>query len=134
MLMLPWAMAFSADWQMISQAAEYIRMIDAETVTASKTYTKAWTMTTYWSEQTTRGYPAVKYRSVKELSYFNCRERTAFTAQAVFYEREAGEGEPRHSVIDSVAASKFTDVVPDSVGEANLQTACSMTKMAKRKG
>jgi hypothetical protein len=37
-------------------------------------------------------------------------------------------------VIDSVAASKFTDVVPDSVEEANLQTACSMIKMAKRKG
>ncbi|MCS0615190.1 hypothetical protein NX783_20820 [Massilia kyonggiensis] len=109
-------------------------MIDLETVARSKGYVKAWTMTTYWSEQTTRSYPIVKYRSVKELSYFNCGDRTAFTAQAVYYEREAGEGEVRHSVIDSIATSKFSEVVPDSVGEANLRTACSLTKAAKRMG
>lgn len=132
--MFSWNVAVAADWQTVSQAPEYVRMIDVETVTLSKSYVKAWTMTTYWSEQTTRDYPTVKYRSVKELSYFNCRERTAFTAQAVYYEREAGEGEVRHSVIDSVAASKFADVVPDSVGEANLRTACSLTKSNKRAG
>ena len=131
-LMLPWNVAVSADWQTVSQATDHVRMIDLETVTRSKGYVKAWTMTTYWSEQTTRGYPIVKYRSVKELSYFDCGGRMAFTAQAVYYEREAGEGEVRHSVINSVAASKFSEVVPDSVGEANLRTACALTKAVKR--
>jgi hypothetical protein len=124
----------AVDWQTVSQTAENVRMIDVDTVSKSKAYTKAWTMTTYWSQQTMRGYPAAKYRSLKELSYFNCRERSVFTAQVVFYEREAGEGEVQHSAADSVAVSKFTEVVPGSVGEANLLLACALSKSPRGKG
>lgn len=130
---LPCSAAFAADWQTISQGADYVRLIDVETVITSKGYTKAWTMTTYWVEQTTHGYPTAKYRSVKELSYFNCRERTSFSPQVIYYEREAGEGEVRYSLIDSVAASKFSEVVPGSIGENDLRTACALSKSTSKR-
>lgn len=131
--MLPLAPASAVDWQVTSQSTEQVRMIDLDTVTTSKGYVKAWTMITYWSEKTTLEYPRVNYRSVKFLTYFNCRERTAFSPQTVYYAQEAGEGEVRHSHAAPVRPADFVDVVPGTVGETDLQTACALTRSARKR-
>lgn len=87
---------------------------------------KAWFMFSYDSEKTQRAYPFKKYQSGKQLNNFKCREKSSAVVQGVYYSKEYGTGEVVDSESIDPAKVRYDDVVPDTIGEAMLDAACSI--------
>jgi hypothetical protein len=114
--------AFAADWQFLVQSSTgSLVEIDASSIArVDGTTKKAWFRET---EPTPKKFPlsSDSYKETKSLVHFRCAERTSATAQKIHY-TEAGEV-VRSSVV-AKADMFFADVVPDSIGEEMLNTAC----------
>lgn len=64
-------------------------------------------------------------RSEKDQIYANCQDGTLASNQQLFYSNLDGSGKVIQSTAVIPATLKYLDIVPDSVGEMMLNTACS---------
>lgn len=100
--------------------------LDTMSVHFAGSHAKAWLMFDYQTDQTIQGtYPAKSARSLKELDLFNCDQGTSVTVQVLWTSMTNGAGEVVYSNSIPPETARYTDVVPDSVGEAILNAVCS---------
>jgi hypothetical protein len=103
--------------------------VDIGSVSTKGVHMKAWLRWEYEKDQVVEARPNNKrYRSSKELNYFNCQERTSAIVQAVYYPDPLGKGPVVASASIEPAQATFTDVVPGSVNASILAFTCRMRR------
>ena len=119
-------LANAACWEKFATSKdESIYFIDACSIAVDGIYKKAWFKTELQiPEENSDGKT---YDSTKKLYYFNCKNRKSALAQFTHYYID--------NVVNSasikIEKNAFDEVVPDSIGEAMLERACS-TKITKK--
>ncbi|MGB7196073.1 MAG: surface-adhesin E family protein [Collimonas pratensis] len=119
--------SFASDWQQITSTETSVIAVDKQSITTSKGFRnrKAWITYDSTVAKLTTGYPAKPYFSMVQLEYFDCSERTAAAVQQIAYSGQTRTGEIVKVLNIPLSAAEFTEVVPDSVGEATLAYVCS---------
>ena len=119
-------LANAACWEKFATSKdESIYFIDACSIAVDGIYKKAWFKTELQiPEENSDGKT---YDSTKKLYYFNCKNRKSALAQFTHYYID--------NVVNSasikIEKNAFDEVVPDSIGEAMFERACS-TKITKK--
>ena len=102
-----------------------IHYIDACSIAIDGVYKKAWFKTELQiPEENSDGKT---YDSSKQLSYFNCKNRKSALAQFTNYYID----DVVNSSSTKIEKSAFDEVIPDSIGEAKFERACSTKKTKK---
>lgn len=119
-------LANAACWEKFATSKdESIYFIDACSIAVDGIYKKAWFKIEL--EIPEDNLDGKKYDSTKKLYYFNCKNRKSALAQFTHYYID--------NVVNSASTklekNAFDEVVPDSIGEAMLERACS-TKITKK--
>ncbi len=119
--------AIGADWVFATQGTDSTRhFIDGESVVRGKGgVAKAWILAEYQSPQEIDGK---RYYSTKNLYLFDCANRTVALKQSTSYSQT---GEVVSSVGLDERELKFSDVVPESIGETWFQLACGKVAIEK---
>lgn len=117
--------AGASDWKAVSGNSEVQVLVDAQSVAISGSLRKAWFTYTYETAQKTNSYPEKTYFSYKLLSYYNCREKTTASSYIVYYSEQFAAGMTVETTSVAKEKMSFVDVVPDSIGEANMNYVCS---------
>lgn len=104
-----------AEWELVGSSGDLEVYID-RVEKIDDTSIKFWSLYSYKSKNSKGA------RSSKEKNLGNCKELNSSTTYMVAYSESMGTG----SVVDSkeIILPSFTPVVPDSVGETSLVTAC----------
>jgi hypothetical protein len=125
-------MAFShshaADWKLVNKSDTVAAYFDEQGIARTQNKIKVWVLWDYVSPQKTDSSPQKQYLSLKELSYYDCAERTRAPVQAVFYPGPFGTGESVETTVRDPSKVLFVDVVPDTVGESMLDRACAIAR------
>lgn len=119
-------LANAACWEKFATSKdESIYFIDACSIAVDGIYKKAWFKTELQiPEENSDGKT---YDSTKKLYYFNCKNRKSALAQFTHYYID----NVVNSASTKIEKNAFDEVIPDSIGEAMLERACS-TKITKK--
>ena len=116
----------AADWQLTTEANSGDTFyMDFSSIAPVGTYRKAWVQINHQNQLETDGYPKKKYQTTRLLYYFDCQAKTLSTFQTVRYGEKFAGGEVVESKSFKFNSKDLEDVVPDTVGEAVMQTACT---------
>jgi hypothetical protein len=110
--------AFSAEWLLIEPGQCRRVFVNPESISTKGAYRKAWFRMDYEKDQYLHSDPSKGYRSSKRLMYFNCQDRTVASVQAIFYSEPLGVGALVGSESVDSASATFTDVAPETLGQA----------------
>lgn len=120
----------ASDWATFGETSLSIWYLDKESIASVDGKMKAWFLVDFKDEQT--AYNGKKYKSTKQLSYFDCPSKTSALVQEAFFTDQFGEG----TIADSYSLNKknleFTDVIPDSIGESMLKFVCQSVPKKKK--
>ena len=124
----------ASDWQFLgnSTAPEGEILIDKDSIRFTGDTAKAWSKWVYAVPQELAGaYPKKTYQSDKILRIYNCAAKTSAVKQIVYYATADGEDamdtlQVKDSELD------FSDVIPDSIGEAQLDWVCQQKPAHRR--
>jgi hypothetical protein len=131
-LLLGSNLAMAADWNPIGETSDSTWYIDRQSLGTSDGKAKAWFIVDLANERT--DYAGRKFKSSKELVYFDCSARTSATLYHLTYSDQLGEGNTVWSSSVDKKNVTYLDVVPDSIGETLLDLVCSsVPKPQKRK-
>jgi hypothetical protein len=97
--------------------------MDSTSISPRGKYVKAWFMYSYPDERADA--LGRKHRSYKALTLFDCKERTSATQLAIYYAEPTGSGTVAWTDSVDFDTMKFRDVVPESIGENNLDLICT---------
>lgn len=117
--------AHAANWVIASWADSVVVLVDTTSIVKNGHHRKAWLRWDHTQEEETSDYPKQKYRSAKSLTYYDCTQRTSMNVQRTIYAGEQGTGSSLGSYSTKFNSSDMSEVVPDSIGEANLNFVCS---------
>jgi hypothetical protein len=107
--------AFSAEWLLIEPGLERSASVNPQSISANGAYRKAWFRFDFDKDQHVADDPSKGFRSVKNLYYFNCQDRTVSSVQTVLYAELLGKGVPVGSTSVGVAGAAFTEVMPGTL-------------------
>ncbi|MCA8326193.1 surface-adhesin E family protein [Burkholderia cepacia] len=123
--------AIAASWAPIADGLIPQIYVDTASIRHEGKYTKGWFLSTYLEPQknqaptyTATGTLIKPYLSEKSLLVADCAARTSTTLQLWRYSGERGTGEVVESQTVKMYPQNFTDVVPDTIGEAMLNRLC----------
>jgi len=122
----------AANWVSIGGNGTTEAFIDKQSLRRTGQKVKVWSKWEYSEPMEVRAsYSKKTYLASKELDIYDCSERTSLTTQQTLY------GTPdMDSVVGSFSSPDFphlySEVVPDSIGEAILEFACKETAHTKR--
>lgn len=117
-------MACAANWAAVGYATggNPILSVDRSSIVRVGSSVKYWTKQEYAQSQLLENtYPAKYYSSAKALVYTNCASKTTATKQGTFYDTN---GEPVYSYNYQFTQLSFSEVIPDSIGESELNFVC----------
>lgn len=120
-LLLATAPALAATWLEVTGGEKSKVSIDINSMAPIKGYWKVWVKTDFEEYQSTQTYPVKKFKQVKYLQYFNCKEKTYTTTQWHAY---GDDGDVVESTNSKLNAGAFTDLVPDSIGDSVFSFVC----------
>lgn len=126
--------AHAANWAPVEGAANKTLSlyVDLSSIKFLGTHAKAWFMfDNLYSIDVPGTLPAQRYLSEKQLELFDCSQNTSGTTQAIYYEGRYGSGDVKWSGSTNPASVSYTDVIPDTVGEAMLKSVCSHQQKSK---
>lgn len=112
-------------WALISDTHEHSQYIDSRSVVRTPPTVQAWLLTNYTYAQ---GEGGLKHHSTKFLQHYHCKNRTIGTSQAVYYAGPDATGNAVTSWSHPVSKVEMAAVVPDSLGELQLDLLCSGKK------
>jgi S1-C subfamily serine protease len=115
-------MAVSADWRLVASVPGEQRYIDVGTLQRDGSLAKAWVQRTY---DTTQEFEAgrIYFQSDLTMTFFDCDKRMSLRGGFTLYSEPHLGGRPVLAVPD--VESSWRDVAPETVGEAQLELACS---------
>ena len=126
LLTLTTVRAFAVDWQPIATSGDkdYVLFIDRQTLQRTGSSVKAWFLLDFAETLTTSG-GRMAFRSMAELNYLNCDDRSKASVQQRMYADNMGRGKVvyEHSVTD--AALMYTEIIPQSPGELKFDYVCA---------
>lgn len=129
------AIAMSAEppsdrWLEVANGAQVKVYVDMESLRKTGAKVKVWTLWVYEKPRPVDGVSYAKtYLVEKNLSTYNCTERTSISMQSIKYKDE-GQGEVVGSFTLPDVESGYSDVAPETLGEGIMTYACSLTKTA----
>ncbi len=125
------SMASAAEWQYVAEGGNATVEIDASSLRRDGDKVKVWSRWTYSPRREVPGeYLKYADRSV-ELSIYKCAARMVQSLQITYHDA-AGTVVSSRSYTER--AADYSEIAPDSIGEAILNVACSKTKPAARRG
>jgi hypothetical protein len=111
----------SAEWELVQSDDESSLFMDKSTIRNQGLYIAMWSLIDFESPQkSSEG----AFWSAKYLNLYNCRERTSGTKAFANYSEQMGLGKVIFSHSFESFEVDFSDVLPDSLGEAMLDAAC----------
>jgi hypothetical protein len=124
----------AADWQRTAESGSGdTYFMDFSSVASVGKHKKAWVQMNSAAPKETSGYPKKKYQSARLLYMFDCQSKMLGTIQSVRYEEKLADGQVvENQSVKFHPQRDLTDVVPDTVGEALLNTACATPKERAR--
>jgi len=129
--MLTAAPAFAVDWQPVATSGDkdYALFIDRQTLQRSGGNVKAWFLLDFAETLVTSG-GKMSFRSIAELNYLNCDDRSKASVQQRMYADNMGRGEVVHEqVVVNDAALMYTEIIPQSPGELKYNYVCNAGPM-----
>lgn len=124
--------ALAAEWIVVGGNSKVETSVDIQSLRRSGEKIKVWIKWIYEEPNEAEGiYPRKMYQSAKSLSIYNCAENSSITIQDILYS-EKGGGEVIKSVTVTEAKARYSEVVPDSIGEAILQYVCTKSPRSIR--
>lgn len=112
-------------WALISKLRDIDVYADRSTFLITPTQRKAWVMTNYMSPQKSYGK---EFSSVKELTIFRCQAGQTAMRQQILYSGLNGTGTPVDSITLDEGKEKFSEPVPETIGEFTLKGICKLAK------
>ncbi|WP_428839948.1 surface-adhesin E family protein [Burkholderia ambifaria] len=128
------SLAHAASWVAVAKSSDETASIyvDTASIRFSGARAKAWFLEdNMYSLDVPAAFPATRYVSSKKLLVFDCDQRTWATTQAVFYDDHAGSGKVVWSWSAGPARLQYVEIVPDTMGEAMLDSACLQRRRGK---
>lgn len=123
------ALSHSADWVYLAESAGVSTSIDIQSIELLKGgIRKGWIKYLYDEPQTDEA--GKKYSQVMDQTFYACAERKVVTARQMLY-GSAQEGRLVGDVIVEQKDLRFTDVIPDSVGESAYEFICAFKPKRK---
>lgn len=120
--------AFGSNWIQVGRSSDGTSTIfvDASSIAFSGGHAKAWFLNdNMYSLDAPTPYSATRYVSNKTLALFDCDQRTSAVTQTVYYDDHNGGGKVVWSWSVPPAKAAYSDVIPDTLGEAMLDSVCS---------
>ncbi|WP_157639452.1 surface-adhesin E family protein [Burkholderia ubonensis] len=126
---------FASDWRYLSSTENTTVSLDVQSVHFKGAVAKAWILSDYDPPTTLqRGYTSLSASSSKALYFFDCDSDTSAVAEYVYASGKGGNGAVVESWnIPSSQRLEFSEVVPDSIGEAMLRAVCNMRPKPRKK-
>jgi hypothetical protein len=121
--------ANASNWQVVGVGATASALVDANSISRSGKYKKAWVKYSFAADQEASVMTNFKkWRSSTDLIYFSCEERTSGTVQATYYDGIMSNGEVVASMNLKLSQVLFSEAAPDTLGEAVLEFACGKSQ------
>lgn len=126
LLMLTAVPAFAVDWQPVATSGEkdYVLFVDRETLQRAGGNVKAWFLLDFAETLVTSG-GKMSFRSIAELNYLNCDDRSKASVEQRMYAGNMGRGEVVHEQVVKDAALMYTEIIPQSPGELKFDHVCA---------
>ncbi|WP_152036590.1 surface-adhesin E family protein [Burkholderia pyrrocinia] len=125
---------FAANWVEIGRSSDGTAtvLLDVTSVAFSGGHAKAWFLQdNMYSLDVPGTYVNTRYVSDKALVLFNCDQRTSAATQTVYYDDHRGNGKVVWSWSTPPATAAYSDIVPDTIGEAMLESVCAFRHKTK---
>ncbi|MCA8203743.1 hypothetical protein LGM71_22080 [Burkholderia sp. AU33545] len=126
--------AIASNWIEIGRSSDGTATVslDAVSMAFSGSHAKAWFLQdNMYSLDVPGSYAGTRYVSDKALVLFDCEQRTSAAAQTVYYDDHNGSGKVVWSWSTPPAKAMYSDVVPDTLGEAMLESVCASRHKVK---
>lgn len=126
LLTLTAAPAFAVDWQPVATSGDkdYVLFIDRETLQRANGNVKAWFLLDFPETLVTSG-GKMAFRSIVELNYLNCNDRSKASVEQRMYADNMGHGKVVHEQVATDAALMYTEIIPQSPGELKFDYVCA---------
>lgn len=122
----------SANWVEVAGNDSVSVFVDLQSLRRSGSKVKVWEKWIYTAPMPVmNSYPPKTYQSRKDLVMYQCTERRSGALQLTEYvDNDTGEVVGTLSRVDK--PSLYSEVIPDSIGEAILEFVCNITKPRKK--
>ncbi len=115
----------AATWVEIGRTSEATVFIDIDSVRKAGNRVKSWQKWNWTKPQyITNSYPTKSYLAEKSLQVSECQNRTTAVLERVFYTELDYRVIVDSATVDERSA-RFSEVVPETIGEAISNFACS---------
>lgn len=130
------AVAQASNWYILGGTSDGATdSIDLSSIAIKGTYVVAWFLNSNPASEFTGHVAGVQtdkpYKSIKVQVAFKCPARESAIAQVAYYTEEGGEGKYLGAWVSQPSQYKFASVIPDSLGEQRLDTACKYSRTKK---
>lgn len=127
------ATASASNWVEAAVNDNVIVYIDKQSLRRAGQKVKAWVKWEFTKPKELAGtFPKQMYQASKELSIYNCADRTTLTLQATRYTEIE-----MVTVVEDISIkdipSSYYEVAPDTIGEALLEFSCREGKASAKK-
>lgn len=79
-------------WVTVGEGSVGLLYIEVASIRAQGVYMKAWTRYSLKEPKMSHWYPQVRYGSMQQLTYFDCKSETTADKQTIYYEEADGGG------------------------------------------
>ena len=118
--------AIEADrWLEVGRNESSIVYVDTETVSRSGRVVRAWLKRVHARPVNSPTDRLKNFLSTKELSLFNCEERSVANLQLLRFANAEGSGSPVETTANTDSAARFKPLIPESFDERVLANVCN---------
>lgn len=116
--------ACASNWQIVgyTTGGNPVLSVDKSSIVRTGNFVKYWSKQDFSQTQSLENtYPQKNYSRAISLTVANCASRTTASKQGTFYDTD---GVPVHSFNYLFTQLSFSEVIPDSIGESELNFVC----------
>ena len=119
-------------WFEVGGNSETAAFADTQSMRRTGPRVKVWIKWSNSKALETNSYPKKKYLSEKQLSIYDCNDRTSATIQVIRYSAEDAAGDVVESLSFSEGSAQYRDLAPETIGEAILEYVCIATSTQQK--
>jgi hypothetical protein len=112
-------------WREVGQTDTARVYVDTPSLRRTLPNVKVWLMWTYTKSQQTSDASKKHFLSEKNLSIYNCTERSYATIQVIRYSDSDASGSVVKSYSTPEHMARYSEVAPDTIGEIILEYVCT---------
>ena len=120
--------ASAADWKLASVGEKFHIFVDTTSISKYGKNHKAWTIWSYDESLILDDHLKTPYRSLKQLTYFDCALKRSENIHTIYYEGDLGTGKTQKSAAYKFDAKDMVDIAPETDGDEMLNFVCKPSK------